>query len=176
MKSILAWIAFLISMPGAAPTEAQSPGDFRPFAKPADDAFLICRVVPPGVTDSRDIVLEFHDDGDTFTERVRIIAYDSTGTPLFLALHAIARVGPGKGLVHGFVIQFSPIPFGAHGTLDESQQLPKFESKKQASKERLPQGWRETTADDLRLARELAVFSWERRCGRSRPTVGVRKL
>lgn len=138
-----------------APARAQAADTLDVLAPPRP--VMMCQSLPPTPEDSAAVVLQFLDGVERPLPRKSLVAFDSAGTPLYATIIAAQSTPDGGHTVHGVGVRF----FGADrgGTRVIASRGPRDSVATRADSVSL-------TDAEVARARELAVWLWNRRCGR----------
>lgn len=138
---------------GAARAQAADTLDVLAPPRPV----MMCRSLPPTPEDSAAVVLQFLDGVERPHPRKSLVAFDSAGTPLYATIIAAQSTADGGHTVHGIGVRF----FGADrgGTRVIASRGPRDSVATRADSVSL-------TDAEVARARDLAVWFWNRRCGR----------
>ncbi len=139
-----------------------TPSGFDAFTKPTGT--MRCRSQTATHADSADILYNFV-DGDGMQLRETTVAFDSLGTPLYLALFSPEVRSTGTRVVHALAVRFGKpskgshiiLPLGSGGDSPAQSDTARANASTQPSEEAF------TEADGDR-ALLLAVWLWEHRC------------
>lgn len=153
---------FLVAV-AAGHVQGQAPGSMDPLAPVANGA-LICRTIKAGAGDSAAVTLEFGDGSPSAGVRQALVAFDSSGVPVYLVVSAEDPRFAG-GVKHQVLgARFQPHPLGRITTtvVPTSAVGPDTSALVRAPVSPM-------TNTEIERARQLAEWYWQRRCGR-RPT------
>lgn len=164
MHSLHSLAVALIALAIAAPAVQAQAGADDPFSIPTTAGSVLCRAIPASPADSAHVLIHFEDSVASFPERERVVAFDSLGLPLYLTLRAVASPREGAGVVHAFMIRFHPFSGGARSSLAAEGEPVSKENPQSAGK---PADWIDLSPQEVERARKLAVYTWDRRCGKS---------
>ena len=159
LRYALVWSAALCA-PRLSLSQASAGADF--FVLPHGP--LMCRIIPATSRDSAVYLLEFAEPESPLV-RSSTVAFDSTGSPLYLVMSIRENDTTGEALV----VRFTPTSVGARAKLSHLQDVPSEGSDHlrrvhAAGSMEVNQQLNEA---ELNKARALAEWFWKRRCGRN---------
>jgi hypothetical protein len=144
-----------------APARAQLPGAFDPLKIPT--ALYLCRPVPADPADSAAFEFEFIDRTDSSTERITLSAYDSTGRPFFMLIHAPEKIASGYR-VYVYAVRFQPVGSG-NRVVTTQQTIAGDSSSGMTSGNATGSSGEENLSESaVAQAREFSTWLWAHRC------------
>lgn len=162
-------IAIACSVLLAGPASAQSVDAFDPLGPPVGQTML-CYPISISASDSAAVLLRFLDGRDESQLRETMMAYDSSGIPLYFTVLAHEMTSSGKTRTHAVAGRLSPNAFGVRSVVGDTSgggQIAISESRDSLPK--LVPGSTLLTAAELSRAGALAARLWTFPCRHNRP-------
>ena len=124
-----------------------------------------CRAPQPTAKDSAAFVLRIVDNADFVSGRQTVAAYDSAGTPLYIAIRAPDTLSANPRL-HVIAIRFRPQPRGVWTVIEgDSTGRLTHHARNGQPVHTPPSGADLVTPDEISRAAEFADWAWRHRCG-----------
>src|SRR5258706_4071985 len=159
MNALLVGFLFLVSTSVAT---AQSESIFGLLSPPVGP--LLCHSLRATPADSARFIVRFVDGTDLVAGRQTIVAYDSTGTPLYMAIRANDSVAP-TTKIHAISVRFVPERRGLWVVVEEGPDGRILRRGKTGELTHVPpQGPDLLTEGEISHARDLALWFWNHRC------------
>ncbi len=165
------FLVLLWSALGGAQTNSGS----DPLSLPG--AVIMCRAMRPTPADSASFVYQYIDPRGGLDQRTSVVAFDSLGKPVYIAISDPGSDSTTDRLVDQLAVRFSPFAAGERVILSVRREPPPTlggDSGSASGKKPDPDIRKLVLTDpELTRARSLADWFWTRRCGAPVPSVPI---